>query len=52
MSISILAISFDARDAGQLAHFWAEALTGPPTTAPRRTSRRSRPTPAASLEHF
>jgi predicted enzyme related to lactoylglutathione lyase len=26
MSISILAISFDARDAGQLAHFWAEAL--------------------------
>jgi predicted enzyme related to lactoylglutathione lyase len=26
MSISVLAISFDAHDAGQLAHFWAEAL--------------------------
>jgi predicted enzyme related to lactoylglutathione lyase len=28
MSISVLAISFDAHDAGQLAHFWAEALQG------------------------
>ena len=26
MSISVLAISFDAHHAGQLAHFWAEAL--------------------------
>jgi len=26
MSISILAISVDAHDAAQLAHFWAEAL--------------------------
>jgi predicted enzyme related to lactoylglutathione lyase len=26
MSISVLAISFDARDAAQLAHFWAQAL--------------------------
>jgi predicted enzyme related to lactoylglutathione lyase len=26
MSISLLAISFDARDAAQLAHFWAQAL--------------------------
>jgi predicted enzyme related to lactoylglutathione lyase len=26
MSISVLAISFDAHDAGQLAHFWAQAL--------------------------
>ena len=26
MSISVLGISFDAHDAGQLAHFWAEAL--------------------------
>jgi predicted enzyme related to lactoylglutathione lyase len=26
MSISVLAISVDAHDAGQLAHFWAEAL--------------------------
>ena len=26
MSISVLAISFDAHDAGQLAHFWADAL--------------------------
>ncbi len=26
MSISVLAISFDAHDAGQLAYFWAEAL--------------------------
>jgi predicted enzyme related to lactoylglutathione lyase len=26
MSISVLAISYDAHDAGQLAHFWAEAL--------------------------
>jgi predicted enzyme related to lactoylglutathione lyase len=26
MSISILAISFDARDAVRLAHFWAQAL--------------------------
>jgi predicted enzyme related to lactoylglutathione lyase len=26
MSISVVAISFDAHDAGQLAHFWAEAL--------------------------
>jgi predicted enzyme related to lactoylglutathione lyase len=26
MSISILAISFDADDAARLAHFWAEAL--------------------------
>jgi predicted enzyme related to lactoylglutathione lyase len=26
MSISVLAISFDADDAARLAHFWAEAL--------------------------
>jgi predicted enzyme related to lactoylglutathione lyase len=26
MSISVLGISFDAHDAAQLAHFWAEAL--------------------------
>jgi predicted enzyme related to lactoylglutathione lyase len=26
MSISVLAISFDAHNAAQLAHFWAEAL--------------------------
>lgn len=26
MSISVLAISFDAHDAARLAHFWAEAL--------------------------
>ncbi len=26
MSISVLAISFDAQDASQLAHFWAQAL--------------------------
>ena len=26
MSISVLAISFDAHDASQLAHFWAQAL--------------------------
>jgi predicted enzyme related to lactoylglutathione lyase len=26
MSVSVLAISFDARDASQLAHFWAQAL--------------------------
>jgi predicted enzyme related to lactoylglutathione lyase len=26
MSISVLAISFDAHDVRQLAHFWAEAL--------------------------
>ena len=26
MSISVLAISFDARDAARLAHFWAQAL--------------------------
>jgi hypothetical protein len=26
MSISVLAISFDARNAAQLAHFWAQAL--------------------------
>ena len=26
MSISVLAISFDAHDAAQLAHFWAQAL--------------------------
>ena len=26
MSISVLAISFDAHDGGQVAHFWAEAL--------------------------
>ncbi|PXX07312.1 VOC family protein [Mycolicibacterium moriokaense] len=26
MSVSVLAISFDAHDAAQLAHFWAQAL--------------------------
>jgi predicted enzyme related to lactoylglutathione lyase len=26
MNISVLAISFDAHDAAQLAHFWAQAL--------------------------
>jgi hypothetical protein len=26
MNISVLAISFDADDAGEIAHFWAEAL--------------------------
>jgi predicted enzyme related to lactoylglutathione lyase len=26
MSISVLAISFDARNAAELAHFWAQAL--------------------------
>jgi hypothetical protein len=26
MSISVLAISFNAHDAGQLAQFWAQAL--------------------------
>ena len=26
MSISVLAISFDAQDAARLAHFWAQAL--------------------------
>jgi predicted enzyme related to lactoylglutathione lyase len=26
MSISLMAISFDAHDASQLAHFWADAL--------------------------
>jgi hypothetical protein len=29
MSISVLAISFDARNAAQLAQFWAEALHRP-----------------------
>jgi predicted enzyme related to lactoylglutathione lyase len=26
MSVSVLAVSFDAHDAAQLAHFWAQAL--------------------------
>ena len=28
MNISVLAISFDARSAVRLAHFWAQALHG------------------------
>jgi hypothetical protein len=51
MSISVLAISFDARDAGQLAHFWAEALYRTVNDGATEDSRRSRPTPTASSDH-